>query len=227
MELQEPERITPEMLSNAKIAITETVGGQWSIPEREYYFHKTEIMAQELLGNFLLKIEEDTEGNLKFIGGRIVETEAYLGAEDAASHAARRTARAMENFHQQGGMSYVFYSYGIYHCFNVIVRPEGIPGCVLIRALEPILDINEMTQRRRISPRNLRNLCSGPGKLCQALGIHAETHNRYDLRDSALLVFVPESKEISISTGPRIGITKAAEMRLRYWITNSPWISRR
>lgn len=115
--------------------------------------------------------------------------------------------------------------YGVHYCLNVITLPSGKAGCVLVRAIEPIFGIEEMAACRGISPERLYDLCSGPGKLCQAMGIDRK-YNGYDLRTSNLLILVSQNNERSVMRRPRIGISKAVDWPLRFWIEGSSWISR-
>jgi DNA-3-methyladenine glycosylase len=156
--------------------------------------------------------------------GRIVETEAYLGPEDAASHAAfRPSSHAL--FYGEGGHAYVFRIYGMHFCLNAITGAAGEPGCVLIRALEPVAGIGTMARRRGL-PASSRFLTNGPGKLTQALAITLR-HNGADLTRGPLLIAPPDApREIAIASGRRIGITRATSLRLRFWLRNSSYVSR-
>lgn len=156
--------------------------------------------------------------------GRIVETEAYLGPEDAASHAAIRPIAARALFYGEGGHAYVFRIYGMHFCLNAITGPAGEPGCVLIRALEPVAGISTMARRRGL-PASSRFLTNGPGKLTQALAITLR-HNGADLTNGPLVIAPPDGpREVVIASGPRIGITRARSLRLRFWVRNSSYVS--
>lgn len=205
---------------------SDTIGKQLYIPSTEYFLDKTEKMARRLLGSYLLRIDR-SDKKLSICGGKIVETEAYLDKTDPASHAATAKITTRNRiFYENGGLSYVFHARGIYYCFNVIVRPKGLAGCVLIRALEPVAGIELMAQRRGKSPKQLLDLCSGPGKICQSLGIDVR-YTGYDLRQSELLILNPKRKDIkSIASGPRIGIAKATDWKLRFWEKDSKYVSR-
>jgi DNA-3-methyladenine glycosylase len=156
--------------------------------------------------------------------GRIVETEAYLGPEDAASHAAfRPSSHAL--FYGNGGHAYVYRIYGLHDCLNAISGVPGTPGCVLIRAIEPVIGVPAMARRRGVSPDAI-TLTNGPGKLTQALAIGARD-NGADLTAGRLVIAPPNApREFGIATGPRIGITRAMELRLRFWIRGNRWVSR-
>jgi DNA-3-methyladenine glycosylase len=156
--------------------------------------------------------------------GRIVETEAYLGPDDAASHAAfRPSSRAL--FYGDGGHAYVFRIYGIHFCLNAIAGRTGTPGCVLVRALEPAAGIATMARRRGLSPQSVA-LTNGPGKLTQALGITLR-QNGADLTGGPLVIAPPDGpREFDIATGPRVGITRAAHLLLRFWVREHRYVSR-
>jgi DNA-3-methyladenine glycosylase len=179
---------------------------------RDFFARSVHEVAPDLIGVTLL-----VDG----VGGRIVEVEAY-DQEDPASHAYRgRTARNAAMFGPPGH-AYVYRSYGIHWCLNLVCGDEGVPEAALIRALEPTAGLDE--QRRRRGVDDGRALCSGPGKLCQALGITRE-HDGLPLDVPPFRLeerrAVPE-----IVTGPRIGITQATELSWRYIEANSRFLSR-
>jgi DNA-3-methyladenine glycosylase len=155
--------------------------------------------------------------------GRIVETEAYLGPEDAASHAAfRPSSHAL--FFGPGGVAYVYLAYGMHACLNAITGRPGTPGCVLIRALEPVAGV-EMMARRRALPAGAAALANGPAKLTRALAITLR-QNGADLTRGSLTI-TPDggSGELDVATGPRVGITRATDLPLRFWIRGNPYVS--
>jgi DNA-3-methyladenine glycosylase len=179
---------------------------------RDFFARSVHEVAPDLIGVTLL---------VDAVGGRIVEVEAY-DQEDPASHAYRgRTARNEAMFGPPGH-AYVYRSYGIHWCLNLVCGGEGVPEAVLIRALEPTAGLEE--QRRRRGVEDERALCSGPGKLCQALGITGE-HDGLPLDVPPFRL--DERREVpEIATGPRIGITRATELSWRYLEANSPFVSR-
>jgi DNA-3-methyladenine glycosylase len=216
--------LPPAVREAVLAAVADRLGPAWYLPERRYYHQPTETVARGLLGGLLLHAT-CADGKLAgLVGGCIVETEAYLGRDDPASHAAAGVTQRTEVFFREGGLAYVFRSYGLHHCFNVITLPPGEAGCVLIRALEPLLGIEAMAARRRRSPAEPAALCSGPGKLCQALGIDGRC-NGWDLTRSGLLVLLPTAGPQEITRTCRIGITKAADRPLRFCLAGSEWLS--
>jgi DNA-3-methyladenine glycosylase len=179
---------------------------------RDFFARSVHEVAPDLIGVTLL-----VDG----VGGRIVEVEAY-DQEDPASHGYRgRTARNEAMFGPPGH-AYVYRSYGIHWCLNLVCGEDGVPEAALIRALEPTAGIDE--QRRRRGVDDLRALCSGPGKLCQAIGISHE-HDGLAL-DAPPFRLESRGEVTEIATGPRIGITRATELSWRYALAGSPYLSR-
>lgn len=188
------------------------------------------MVARELLGKILLRRDP---GGLR--AGRIVEVEAYLGADDAAAHAAAgETARNRVLF-GPAGHAYVYFTYGMHYCFNVSCMPEGDAGCVLIRALEPLTGIAAMAEARDLHVEHIRRsdllrlISSGPARLCEALGITRERDNGKDLtrRGSNLWIADDGYAPAGIVRTPRIGITKSVEMPLRYFVAANEFVSGR
>ena len=192
----------------------------------EFFDRDPRRVSRDLLGKLLVR----RQGRKRLIG-RIVEVEAYLGTGDLAAHAAAgRTARNDVLFGPPGH-AYVYFIYGNHYCLNISCLRDGMPGCILIRALEPVGDIEEMARARRVSAQSagdLRKLTSGPGRLAQAFGITRERDNGKNLTNSASDLFVAEDgfhpRRLSITK--RVGITKAAEMPLRYVIAGNEFVSR-
>ncbi len=156
------------------------------------------------------------------VGGVIVEVEAYDQSDPAAhGFGNRRTARNASMF-LVGGHVYVYRSYGIHWCLNIVCDGEGIAGAVLLRALEPLRGLDVMRERRGVD--DTRLLCSGPGRLCQALAITRELDG---LRvDRPPFELRPRTREVEIVVGVRIGITKAADLPWRYGLVGSRFLSR-
>jgi DNA-3-methyladenine glycosylase len=186
-----------------------------------FFMRPAETVAADLLGMVVVSS----------IGGRstagvIVETEAYLGYDDPASHGYlhRRNARNAALFGPPG-LWYVYRSYGMHWCANLVCQQAGYASAVLLRALEPLDGLEIMRQRRGAIPD--RALCSGPGKLCQALGIDRDLDGAR-MGASAVLVRRPvRSEERRIAATPRVGITKAVDWPLRFVVAGSPWLSRK
>lgn len=187
---------------------------------RDFYERDTKIVAQELLGK--LVVRETPEGR---IVGQIVETEAYFGEGDSASHAARgKTPRSSIMFGPPG-YAYVYFNYGMHWLFNVVTEKEGVPGAVLIRALEPLESIDIM-QTNRLSG-DIRNLTNGPAKLTQAMGING-FYNGQDITKGNLYICRDKNeKKFVIKLAKRVGISSAKDDLLRYYIEKSKFVSRR
>jgi DNA-3-methyladenine glycosylase len=185
---------------------------------RAFYLRRSATVARDLLGCVLVSRRGRTE-----TAGRIVETEAYLGPEDGASHAAFRPG-SHALFYGEGGHAYVFMAYGVHLCLNAITGPAGTPGCVLIRALEPLRGVAAMARRRQGGAAS--RLASGPGNLTQALGVTLRD-NGVDLTDGPLTIEPPDRRrDFRVATGARIGITRAVDRPLRFWIADDPFVSR-
>lgn len=185
---------------------------------RPFYRRPAPVVARDLLGCILVS---RLGGALT--AGRIVETEAYLGPEDAASHAAFRPG-SHALFYGDGGFAYVYLNYGVHYCLNAIAGEAGVAGCVLLRALEPVAGLHAMS-RRRGGPAGSRRLASGPGNLTRALGITARS-NGADLTRGPLSIEPPDGpRDFRIATGYRVGITRATKRQLRFWIAGHPAVS--
>jgi DNA-3-methyladenine glycosylase len=201
-------------------------------------------VARALLGKLLIR---KTRGGI--MAGRIVETEAYLGTGDLAAHAvAGKTARNYVLFGPPG-FAYVYFIYGNHYCLNVSCLPDGVAGGVLFRALEPVAGIEKMAEARGIPPpaddrseaeepgakiRNerkklayLRNICSGPGRMSEALGVTRERDNGKNMASARSdLQIVDDGYRVRrVAVGPRVGITKSAAEPLRYVIAENPFVS--
>jgi DNA-3-methyladenine glycosylase len=184
-----------------------------------FYLRPARAVARDLLGCVLV-----SRRGRALTSGRIVETEAYLGPEDAASHAAFRPGSHWL-FYGQGGVAYVFLNYGTHCCLNAITGRAGIPGCVLIRALEPLQGRPVMARRRGVRA-DAKRLASGPGNLTRALGVTLRD-NGADLTRAPLTVErAPTPRRFSVASGPRIGITRSVDLPLRFWIDGNPFVSR-
>jgi DNA-3-methyladenine glycosylase len=180
---------------------------------REFFARSVHEVAPELIGATLL-----VDG----VGGTIVEVEAY-DQDDPASHGFRgMTARTASMF-GPGGHAYVYRSYGIHWCLNLVCAEEGRSEAALVRALEPTSGLETMRERRGLE--TARSLCSGPGKLCQALGITRMVDGLP--LDAPPFELRAREEKPPLAVGPRIGITRAVEQPWRYGLAGSPFLSRR
>lgn len=199
---------------------TDTQPAQDQTLPREFYGQHTTVVARSVLGCTLVS----TLGS-NLTTGRIVEVEAYLGTGDPAAHSYNGPTPRTRIQWGPPGHAYIYLIYGMYHCLNFITEPEGTPGCVLIRALEPLDGFGCMSDRRN-RPKLKRDLCNGPGKLTQALGID-RTQNGSDLSNEPL--FVLKGQYISddqVRVSPRIGLVHATELPLRFFLNNNEHVSR-
>ncbi|MCS7027341.1 MAG: DNA-3-methyladenine glycosylase [Bacteroidia bacterium] len=173
-----------------------------------YQEYDTLTLAKELLGKILVSVQDGT-----VTAGRIIETEAYLH-NDPACHAFmnKKTKRNAAMF-MSAGNSYVYLIYGMHYCFNVVSGQEGVGEAVLIRALEPLYGIEIMQKRRNTT--KIEQLCSGPSKLCQAMGIDM-SHNMLSLCSDKLYILDAEVQNRNIISTTRIGITKGTELPYRF-----------
>jgi len=196
---------------------------------REFYDRDPRRVSRELLGKVLVRREAD-----QLLAARIVEVEAYLGEDDPAAHSfAGRTARNAVLFGPPG-YAYVYFIYGNHYCLNVSCLPDGVAGGILFRAVEPLLGMEQMARSRNVSiistrnsTRDLRKLTSGPGRLAEAFGITRERDNGKDLTSAQSDLFIADDgyRVGRVLTTPRIGITKAAELPLRYVIAGNAFVS--
>jgi DNA-3-methyladenine glycosylase len=194
---------------------------------RSFYLRDTLAISKDLLGKGLL-VESEEETFLC----EIVEVEAYLGGADPASHAFRGVTKRNWPMFEEGGRCYVYLSYGLNYCMNVVTQKKGLGEAVLLRAAVPLYGLDTMRKNRGLdlplSEKEILRLTNGPGKLCQALGIDLSFNGR-DFTEEGLKIIDLGRKVTSsqIGSSPRIGITKAAELCYRYFIKSSPWLSRR
>jgi DNA-3-methyladenine glycosylase len=196
------------------IALKDLIENSDILPEA-FYERPTVTVARDLLGKIL--IHQKT-------AGRIIEVEAYLGLDDLAAHASRGVTERTRVLFGPPGRAYVYLSYGVHECLNFVAEPDGIAGCVLIRALEPLCGL-EIMRTRRPAAREPRQLCSGPGKLTAALAITRALNGANVTQEGEFMVRTgPPPAEIVTTT--RIGITKCADWPLRFYEKNNRFVSR-
>jgi len=185
------------------------------ILKRDFYERPAVAVARGLLGKVLVH---------GATAGLIVETEAYLGGDDRASHSARGITDRTRVLFGPPGHAYVYFVYGMYECLNLVAETEGHPGSVLVRAVEPVAGIDIM-RRRRPAARRLEDLASGPGKLTLALGI-TRAQNGADVTRGKLVLREPaEPRRVEIAVTPRIGIRECADWPLRFIVRGSRFVS--
>ncbi len=186
-----------------------------SVPS-SFFRRSTIEIARNLLGKYIVLGE---------LAGKIVETEAYL-KDDSASHSFKgKTKRNLPMFGPPG-YSYVYFTYGMHYCFNVVTNKKGIGEAVLIRAVEPISGIEKMKSARKIS--DIKNLCNGPAKFTKAFGIDI-SHNNINLlnKNSKIrLLFPVKEEKLKIAQTTRIGIKKSQKLPYRFYIKNNDFVSR-
>jgi len=198
--------------------------------KRAFFDRDPRQVSRELLGKLIVRRQ-----GRKLIAGRIVEVEAYLGADDAAAHAAAGRTQRNDVIFGPPGRAYVYFIYGMHYCLNISCLKEGEAGCVLIRALEPVEGVEQMARARELdelnlaSARELRKLTSGPARLCEALDITRPRDNGKDMLSPGSDLQVRDDgwtpEEIAIT--PRIGISKSADMPLRYVVAGNVFVSGR
>lgn len=195
----------------------------------EFFEQNTIEVARQLIGAKLYVLGDAGE-----LVGRIVETEAYLGSEDPASHAANGPTPRSSIMFGPAGMAYVYFIYGVHHCLNVVTEADGQPGAVLIRALEPVRGQQGMARSRGLLGEGLdgarfrdRDLCNGPGKLCQALGLDISWNGApLNGKGNHKIWITRARKKVEIVSTPRIGIRKGTESHFRFVDPDSFCLSR-
>lgn len=201
---------------------------------RSFYERDPRAVARELLGKILLR-----RTGRKIVAGRIVEVEAYMGKNDPAAHAFSGMTNRNAVLYGPAGHAYVYFTYGMHYCMNISCEGIGRAGSLLLRALEPVAGMEEMAEARGFPwqegdavQAKMRLLASGPGRLCQALEIERQRDNGKDVttRESDLQVVealqeVQGPVKYKIVTATRIGISKAADVKLRYLIAGNPFVS--
>ncbi len=177
-----------------------------AILPRSFYQRDVVTVARELLGKVL--VNGDT-------AGIIIETEAYPGGDDLASHSAAGITNRTKVIFGPPGHAYVYLCYGMHFCMNIVAEPEGTPGCVLSRALEPLAGLETMREPQAIRPHD-RDLASGPAKLTKALGITLADYGADLTRGELVVRHAAQPRQFQIDVTPRIGISKCAELPYRF-----------
>jgi DNA-3-methyladenine glycosylase len=185
---------------------------------RSFYLQPTLQVCEQILGKYL--VYHSSQGKMM---GEINEVEAYLGSQDPASHAYRGQTERNKIMFGQGGFAYIYFTYGMYFCMNVVTEEAGKASAVLLRSVIPVEGVDVMIENRHKDPHNFvsekqrKTLTNGPGKLCQAFGLTKE-HYGIDLVNSDVLYLEDQGKKVSpIQVSPRIGIAQAKEKLWRFY----------
>ena len=190
---------------------------------RSFYTRSALLVAQDLLGKILVrKIGKTT------LSGKIVEVEAYLGVKDQASHAYRGKTKRNEVMFREGGYLYVYFTYGMHFCANIVTGEQDEGEAVLIRALEPVTGIEIMKRNRGFakSAGAMHALTNGPGKLCQAFGIKGKDNGSDFLGNTIFAISGESIPKSSIDSSGRVGISRGKEKQWRFFIKGNEWISK-
>jgi len=190
---------------------------------RSFYLRPTLVVARDLLGKLIVR-----KTPAALLTGMIVEVEAYLGERDPASHAFKGKTPRNEVMFRTGGHLYVYFTYGMHYCANVVTGKEGMGRAVLLRAIAPLQGVSVMQKNRNHRSRPLKEheLTNGPAKLCEAFGIDRR-HDGTDLLGDE--IFITEGNTIRpsfIGSSPRIGISKAVHHKWRFFLRENLWVSR-
>jgi DNA-3-methyladenine glycosylase len=186
--------------------------------KKQFYRRDTVNVAKELLGKIIVKTEKN-----KILSGIIVETEAYTGGNDPASHSYNGLTKRNRVMFEDGGKIYVYFVYGNHFCFNIVTENKGTGSAVLIRAVEPLEGIDIM-QKRRPKAKDIYNLTNGPGKFCSAFGINRK-YNGLDISGGKIFLTYGENKS-GILASPRIGIGKGTSLKYRFFLADNLFVSK-
>ncbi|RME60245.1 MAG: DNA-3-methyladenine glycosylase [Candidatus Dadabacteria bacterium] len=187
---------------------------------RSFFLTPTVLLAKKLLGWQIF-----TKINGVITGGIIVETEAYHGPTDEACHCHYGKTKRNEVMFKEGGHLYVYFTYGMHYCANIVAEKEGIGAAVLLRALEPTVGIETMLRRRKV--REIKDIANGPAKLCQALKLTSKLNGEDLLSSSRVWLVKPRRvlKSQEIQCAERIGISKAKDLPWRFFIKDNKFVS--
>ncbi len=179
---------------------------------RKFYNRSTIIVAQDLLGKILVRHYRG-----KLIKGRIIETEAYIGKDDPACHACQGMTERNKPMFEKAGYAYIYFTYGMHHCFNIVTEKEGFPAAVLIRAVLPLTEIDFIKKQRGKNVSN-KDLTNGPAKLCQAFVLDRKLNNESLLGDKLCIENDGfQVKKRSIKKSPRVGIKEGLDKNWRFY----------
>ncbi len=189
--------------------------------DKNFYQRDTDLVAKELLGKIIVRKTKNA-----LFKARIVETEAYFGLDDPASHARFGKTKRNNLMFDSGGKVYVYLIYGMYHCLNFTSDKLGNPGAVLIRAVEPVWNIDIMQRNRAV--KNKISISNGPGKLCQALEINRNLNSILLYSESSEIYVLNENENnrFDIESSKRIGVKKDLDKHFRFFIKNNIYISK-
>ncbi|OGU55195.1 MAG: 3-methyladenine DNA glycosylase [Ignavibacteria bacterium RBG_13_36_8] len=193
---------------------------------KNFYIRDVLTVAKELIGKVLVY----QNGNKK-LSGKIVEVEAYRGSVDQASHSFNGKTKRNEVMFEEGGLLYIYFTYGVHFCCNVVTGKCGQGDAVLLRAVEPVSGIEEMAinrfNKKKIDEKELINLANGPGKICRAFNFN-RSHNGTDLTGNQIYILDKEKiKNHSIVASTRIGIKKSVDLPWRFYIKDNPFVSKK
>lgn len=186
---------------------------------REFYSRAPEIVAKELIGKLLVR-----KLGSRRLEGEIVETEAYGGFEDPASHAYRGETKRNSVMFGEAGHAYVYFTYGFHHCLNFVTGTIGDPSAVLLRAVRPSRGIRQMLKKRNV--KSINEISNGPGKLCQAFSIDRAQNNVDVTKRGAEIQVIGLGREPEILSSTRIGIKNGRERKWRFYVADNKFVSR-
>jgi len=185
----------------------------------DFYLQPTLKVAKNLLGKIVVR-----KIGKNILAGKIVETEAYIGENDPACHAFGGMTPRNKIMYLQGGHAYVYFTYGMHYCFNVVTEREGFPSAVLIRAVEPIEGIELMKKLRQT--KDIYNLTNGPAKFCQAFKIDKSLNGTSLLGDEIFIIESNDNLNLKIGRSSRIGIKSGLDKKWRFFIIGNPFVSK-
>ncbi len=206
--------------------ITETGLNLNSKLEKEFYCRNLLVVAKDLLGKILVK-----KNGKEILAGKIVEVEAYDGSNDQAAHSYGGITPRNKIMFEDGGFLYVYFTYGAHHCCNVVTGIKGRGTAVLIRAVEPVYGLKKIMLNRfnktDLTQKEIYNLTSGPGKICQAFGLDRSYSGTDLTKNKIFLLDMPKVKKSQIGISKRIGISKSVDLPWRFFIKENPFLSRK